>query len=119
MHEINVDPSGDLNPGIVPNVSSPFTPKPPQTSDKISLNHLSDAENIKPNKKYVSFREAHEFAKSLSLKTRKEWRLYVKDGLEGKVEKPKHIPAHPDGIYKVKGWQGWKYWLGTADKGLF
>ena len=24
-----------------------------------------------------------------------------------------------DGIYKIKGWQGWKHWLGTADKGLY
>ena len=64
------------------------------------------------------FKEAHEFAKSLKLKTRKEWRVYVKEGLDGKAKKPNYIPAHPDGIYKVKGWQGWKYWLGTADRSL-
>ena len=33
--------------------------------------------------------------------------------------RPIQVPAHPDGIYKVKGWQGWKHWLGTADKGLY
>ena len=54
-----------------------------------------------------------------NLKTRKDWRLYVKGELEGYVEKPSNIPSHPDGIYKVKGWQGWKFWLGTADSGLF
>ncbi len=76
-------------------------------------------EQIKPNKKYVCFEEAHTFAKTLNLRTRKEWRSYVKGGLPDKVEKPDYIPAHPDGIYKVKGWQGWKFWLGTADKSLY
>ena len=76
-------------------------------------------EQLKPNKKYVCFDEAHNFAKSLNLRTRKEWRVYVKGGMPEKVCKPDHIPAHPDGIYKVKGWQGWKYWLGTADKSLY
>lgn len=66
-------------------------------------------------KDYLSFEEARAFAKSLQLKTRKEWRLYVKTGIPGKAPKPSKIPAHPDGIYKLKGWQGWKYWLGTVD----
>lgn len=74
---------------------------------------------IKPNKKYVCFAESHKFATSLGLKTRKEWRIYVKGGMRDKPVKPDDIPSHPDGIYKVKGWQGWKYWLGTADRGLF
>lgn len=90
-----------------------------KNADKINFKNLSEVESVKPNKKYVSFREAHAFARSLNLKTRKEWRLYVKSELEGYVEKPKNIPSHPDGIYKVKGWQGWKYWLGTADSSLF
>ena len=73
---------------------------------------------VKPNKKYVSFMEAHQFARTLSLHTRKEWRTYVRGGMPDKPKKPDSIPSHPDGIYKVKGWQGWKFWLGTADKGL-
>ena len=90
-----------------------------KSSEKINFKNLAEVENMKPNKKYVSFREAHAFARSLNLKTRKDWRLYVKGELEGYVEKPHNIPSHPDGIYKVKGWQGWKYWLGTADSGVF
>lgn len=74
-------------------------------------------ENIKP-KKYLCFADAHKFAKSLNFKTRKEWRLYVKGGLASRPPKPENIPAHPDGIYRLKGWQGWKYWLGTANQGL-
>lgn len=63
--------------------------------------------------KYKTYEEARQFAVSLNLKSRKEWREYVK-GLRPEVAiKPEDIPAHPDGIYKTKGWQGWRQWLGT------
>ena len=118
MHEVNVDPVSSVNPNMASYAHSSLNKKSEPNSDKPLGSFLDDVENIKPNKKYVSFKEAHEFATSLKLKTRKEWRVYVKDGLEGKEKKPGYIPAHPDGIYKVKGWQGWKYWLGTANKSL-
>ena len=117
MHEINVDPMNKMSP-TGNSYSHPVMKKGEHSSEQPLGAFLEDVESIKPNKKYVSFREAHEFAKSLKLRTRKEWRLYVKDGLDGKTKKPNYIPAHPDGIYKVKGWQGWKYWLGTADKSM-
>lgn len=69
-------------------------------------------------KGYLPFVEARKFAMTLNLKTRKEWRNYVKGDMAHMPPKPANVPAHPDGIYKVKGWQGWKYWLGTADVGL-
>ncbi|MBI2601625.1 MAG: hypothetical protein HYW48_01100 [Deltaproteobacteria bacterium] len=77
----------------------------------------SAPEFIKP-KKYLCFADAHKFAKSLNFKTRKEWRVYVKQGMAGRQAKPDNVPAHPDGIYRLKGWQGWKFWLGTANQGL-
>ncbi|MBP6217320.1 MAG: hypothetical protein KA436_01895 [Oligoflexales bacterium] len=86
------------------------TPRPQSTPE---LN----PEMIKP-KKYLCFSEAHNFARSLNFKTRKEWRLYVKGELAEKPHKPEDIPAHPDGIYRLKGWQGWKYWLGTVNQDL-
>jgi hypothetical protein len=76
-------------------------------------------EKKKPNSKYSSFIEAHSFAKSLSLKSRKEWRAWAKGEINNKPDRPLHVPAHPDGIYKIKGWQGWKHWLGTADNSLY
>ena len=76
-------------------------------------------EKVKPNSKYASFFEAHDFAQSLKLKSRKEWRAWAKGEMPHKPERPNHVPAHPDGIYKVKGWQGWKHWLGTADKSYY
>ena len=89
------------------------------TSSASEPSRIAEVEKIKPNKKYVCFEEAHNFAKTLDLKTRKEWRAWVKGSLADRPQKPSSIPAHPDGIYKTKGWQGWKFWLGTADKGLF
>ena len=86
----------------------------PDSKEKIQS--MLNAIYIKPNKKYVCFAEAQKFAQSLCLRTRKEWRAYVNEQMPDKIKKPHHIPAHPDGIYKIKGWQGWKSWLGTADK---
>lgn len=87
------------------------------TSEQSSAPEQVARELIKP-KKYLCFAEAHNFARSLNFKTRKEWRLYVKSGMPTLPPKPDNIPAHPDGIYRLKGWQGWKYWLGTANQGL-
>lgn len=81
-----------------------------QQQEKLSI------EKTKPNAKYASFIDAHDFARSLQLKSRKEWRAWAKGEMGEKPLRPNHVPAHPDGIYKVKGWQGWKHWLGTADK---
>lgn len=89
-----------------------------QTEGRVEGNSSKDVapELIKP-KKYLCFAEAHDFAKSLNFKTRKEWRSYVKSNAN-KPTKPDNVPAHPDGIYRMKGWQGWKFWLGTADQGV-
>src|SRR5688500_4509699 len=64
-------------------------------------------------KKYMTFEDAKRFAQDLHLKSRKEWREYVKGKRSDMNAKPDDIPAHPDGIYKTKGWQGWRHWLGT------
>jgi len=101
-----------VDTGVLQNIDSNLLEKNMVTPD------LNNPEHIKPNKKYVCFADAHKFAKSLNLKTRKEWRLYVKEGMPDKVEKPAHIPAHPDGIYKIKGRQRWKNRRRTADNGL-
>ena len=63
---------------------------------------------------FKSFPEALEFARSLKLKSRKEWRLWIKGEMPHIPAKPDDVPAHPDGVYKINGWQGWRHWLGTA-----
>ena len=60
--------------------------------------------------KYFSFEKAREVAQSLNIKTRKMWREHCRT-----IGIPDGVPAHPDGIYKVQGWSGWKNWLGTEE----
>ncbi len=75
---------------------------------------VSIAPELIAPKGYLSFAEAKKFAVTLNLKTRKEWRQFIKGDLPQLPAKPANVPAHPDGIYKIKGWQGWKHWLGTV-----
>ncbi len=86
------------------------------SSAEIGMGRILDS---KVPKGYLPFLEAREFAKALNFTTRKEWRQYVKGDLTDKPQKPASIPAHPDGVYKLRGWQGWKFWLGTSDIGLY
>jgi superfamily II DNA or RNA helicase len=61
------------------------------------------------NREYLSFEEASEYVHLLGLKTRLEWRKFVKSG-----KLPKSIPADPANVYKGKGWKGMGDWLGTG-----
>jgi hypothetical protein len=63
----------------------------------------------KPNtrdKNYLPFNEARAFARSLKLKTLKDWNSYLKQ-----KTRPENIPYHPERAYKDAGWIGWKDWL--------
>jgi hypothetical protein len=59
-------------------------------------------------REYRSFYEAREFARSLGLKSQKEWFEFTKSG-----ELPDDIPARPNKVYKDKGWKGMRDWLGA------
>ena len=58
---------------------------------------------------FLSFEEARDFARSLNLKTQKDWAIYSRSG-----DKPYNIPAKPDNTYKESGWGGYGDWLGTG-----
>lgn len=76
----------------------------------------SSTETPRPRRRrrnFKSFQDALEFSRSLKLKSRKEWRLWVKGEMPNVAPKPDDVPAHPDGVYKINGWQGWRHWLGT------
>jgi superfamily II DNA or RNA helicase len=60
--------------------------------------------------RYRSIEEAKDFAKSLELKSQKEWKLWRKNG--GVL--PTDIPANPHLTYAKKGWQGWSDFLSTG-----
>ncbi len=57
----------------------------------------------------LPFEQARDFARSLNLKSAKDWTKYTKSGA-----KPNDIPIAPDLAYKNKGWVNWGDWLGTG-----
>jgi Phage-integrase repeat unit len=59
-------------------------------------------------RKYRSFKEARDFARSLKLKSVAEWLQYCKSG-----NKPADIPDQPRPKYSGAGWAGMGDWLGT------
>ena len=63
------------------------------------------------NIEYRPFEEAREFVRTLGLKNRKEWYEYSKSG-----KRPKDIHSSPYQIYKGKGWNGWRDFLGIRKR---
>jgi hypothetical protein len=59
--------------------------------------------------KYVDFEEARTYVHTLNLKTIEEWDTFSKS-----ERKPHNIPYSPYQVYRHKGWNGWKDFLGTA-----
>lgn len=57
---------------------------------------------------WMPFDQAREYVRNIGLKDREGWSNYCQSG-----EKPMDIPATPDKIYRLKGWNGWGDWLGT------
>jgi superfamily II DNA or RNA helicase len=60
---------------------------------------------------YRSFSDAKAFARSLKLKSLREWKVYSPSG-----QRPEDIPSHPETIYKDDGWLGWPDFLGYEPK---
>tara|TARA_Y100001936_G_scaffold78074_1_gene76479 strand:- start:2837 stop:4267 length:1431 start_codon:yes stop_codon:yes gene_type:complete len=59
-------------------------------------------------RKFRSFEDAREFARSLGLNGFEEWKKYRRSG-----KRPEDIPSTPDTTYK-KDWKGWGDFLGTG-----
>ena len=60
--------------------------------------------------RWRDFEEARCYARSLGLKSVKQWREWRKSG-----EKPRDIPYSPDEVYKDKGWLSWGDFLGYKE----
>ncbi len=68
-------------------------------------------------KTFVPFRpfeQARAFVCKLNLKSVREWKAYCNGEIKNKPLKPGDVPAHPDRIYKNKGWKGMGDWIGTG-----
>ncbi len=65
------------------------------------------------SRRYLSFQKARKFARSLRLKTGKEWVAFSRGDMSNLGRLPKDIPAYPSDIYVNKGWKGTGDWLGA------
>lgn len=55
---------------------------------------------------YLPFKVALVYARSLNLRTSRDWERWQKSGA-----RPANIPGHPQYHYKHHGWQGFGHWL--------
>lgn len=76
--------------------------------DWLGTGRLSD------NRVFRKFVHARKFAKSLHLKSFKQWKSYTRGEIRGLAELPFDIPANPHQTYANNGWRGYGDWLGTG-----
>ena len=60
--------------------------------------------------RFLPFKEAREYARSLKLSSSKKWAEFVKS-----PDFPHNIPKRPEGTYKDEGWRGYSDWLATGN----
>ena len=63
--------------------------------------------------KFLPFKDALLYARSLMRKTKKGWEAWCTSGV-----RPANIHSHPETVYKHDGWQGYGHWLGTGNDGV-
>ncbi len=87
--------------------------------DWINLGHFLGTNTIAPYLiKYRSYEGAREFARSLGLKRKDDWRAYLDREVSAHIPLPDDIPAAPDKTYRRAEygakWSGWGDFLGTG-----
>ena len=60
------------------------------------------------------FEEARAWARTLGLRTAREWFVYCEGKMPDKPPRPSDIPKDLYTVYEKKGWQGMHDWLGVA-----
>lgn len=83
---------------------------PAKTYKDKGWNGVGDWLGVKTHldKDFLSFEMAKSEVKKLGIKSMKEWREYYKKN------KPEHLPAAPNIIYKDSGWKGFGDFFGTG-----
>jgi hypothetical protein len=62
-----------------------------------------------------NFKEARKYARSLKLRSHKEWTVLTSDRTRANAHKlPDDIPSYPNNVYEE--WIGWWDWLGTSNR---
>ena len=57
--------------------------------------------------RFLTYKEGQKIASSIGIKSANEWYKYASSG-----KKSSKIPSSPNTVYKDKGWNGWREWLG-------
>lgn len=98
--------------GVKPN-DIPSDPRRSFKSHWISYGHWLGTGTIATSKrKFRSFKKAREFARTLNLRSLKEWNKYYTGKINHLPPKPDDIPTAPNKTYKNKGWVCWADFLG-------
>ena len=71
------------------------------------LGRECDSSGSHSTRRWLRFEEAQDYARSLGLKSWKEWWEWNKSG-----KRPSDIPSHPELVYKGEGWLSWGDFLG-------
>jgi superfamily II DNA/RNA helicase len=87
------------------NVKTKWDDKKEQKIEKVKT------ETNSKNDQYLPFGEAREFVRSLNLKSRDEWKSYIKNVKEGKENIPQNIPMNPHIVYQNSGWININDWI--------
>ena len=72
--------------------------------------------NFDPNLEFRSFEKARIFARSLKLKSKRDWADYLKGKFPGLPARPSDIPAAPQDFYRYWGWSGFPDFLGYSGR---
>ena len=91
-------------------------PDIPSNADRVykdeGWNGWSDFLGYRPGREWRDFEEARDYARTLGLKSVKEWSEWSKSG-----NRPPDIPSHPERDYKGEGWKGYVDFLGYGPAG--
>lgn len=72
------------------------------------------SKNKKRNRKFLSYKEAKDYAIKLGIRSKRDWEQYFKEN-----EKPINIPCDPHKTYKLTGeWISWGEFLNTGSVNL-
>ena len=83
-------------------------PRPDKAYEEEGWLNFPDFLGYNKSVEWRSFEEARDYARTLGLKSSREWREWSsKSG-----ERPPDIPSHPEEVYKGKGWKDWSDFLG-------
>jgi hypothetical protein len=99
-------------------------PKPPNIPSCPDITYKSEwlgwgdwlgTGSVAPSKmKWLPFESARDFARKIKLQNQPEWSKYCKGERKDLPDRPADVPADPASVYKGKGWDGYKDWLGAT-----